>query len=126
MKLLVVELGFGLRIDLVSIFYLSLVVGIVSITLTRSHLTKTIRHKMIDLPFMIGELINCPYCVAHWFAAIFALLISDTILEWFLVSAGIVAVAALFMGIVQRLWFMQESELENLRDLLRETAKRLK
>lgn len=113
----------GWKIDLI---FLAVAVGTVTLTLSRSQLTKGIRHRMIALPYMLGELINCPYCLAHWVAGVAALPISDGFMSWLVTTFVLTGLSVLFMGVVQKLWMMQETELENLRELLNEAMEHIK
>jgi hypothetical protein len=91
--------------------------GTISLTLTASHLTKPLRHHWLDAPFMLGELINCPYCMAHWTSMLLVILSpAPSILSWLVVTG----LSAIFIGVVQRLLLFRESENEDLRELLRE------
>jgi hypothetical protein len=104
---------------------LSVSTGMVALTLTRSQITKPLRLRFINAPFMIGDLISCPYCMAHWvgFVALLMLWTAQHPLTWtgyVTVYFTIVGAAVLFIGIVQRLWLMQEGEIEQMRELMHE------
>ena len=122
MNLIVVAPNIG---SMINLFLLAVAVATVTLTLSRSQLTKNIRHKMITLPYMLGELINCPYCLAHWISGAAALLVCNGFLNWLVLTFVLTGLAALFMGVVQKLWMMQETELENLRELLNEAMEHI-
>lgn len=105
---------------------LSLCVGLASITLTRTQLTKRFRHAIIDWPFMLGDLASCPYCLAHWLGFMSAFLLQPSLGISYVINAGvIIALACLYIGVVMRLWYSQETELEDMRDLLKEAMSEL-
>lgn len=80
----------------------------------------------MNAPFMLGELINCPYCMAHWIALVFAVFArAESFLHYLVVVCVLVGLSAVIMGVVMRLWYSQESELENLRDLIREAKEHM-
>lgn len=96
--------------------------GIVSMVITRSHLTKGLRRRLMDVRFlMIGELVNCPFCMAFWTSLLFTMKINSEGLHFWPVSWLVVTgLACLFMGILLKLWLFHEDELEDMRELLRE------
>lgn len=106
--------------DLIQLTLLAVASGAISLTLTASHLTKRWRHEWLDAPYLMGELINCPYCMGHWTAVPFALYVGQTFADVVLSYWIIVGLSALFMGAAQRLFLFRESENEELRELLRE------
>lgn len=113
----------GSKTDLV---FLSLVAGVAAVTLSRSKLTKSIRHRLIGTPFMIGDLVNCPFCMTHWTSMAIAIIFySNSILEFIINSGILIAISALFIGILERIWFMQENEVADLQDLLSEARQAL-
>lgn len=107
--------------------FVAFAVAATSITLTRSQLTKHARREWVNAPLMLGELVSCPYCMAHWVALLFAWLLNPPTLMWYFVYALIlVGISAVIIGVILRLWMMQESELEDQRELLREAKEALK
>ena len=102
--------------------------GIISLVLTRSHLTKGLRHWLLDVRFlMIGELANCPFCMAFWTSLLFTLKIDSEGLHFWPISwLVITGLACLFMGVLLKLWLFHESELEDMRELLREARDTMK
>lgn len=110
--------GHGIVMDFV---LLAVASGTLALTLTYSHITKSLRHRFMNAPFMMGELINCPYCMAHWTAVPFVWLLDPLniaifIIEWLIVTG----LSCLFIGILLRLFLFRESENEELRERLRE------
>jgi Protein of unknown function (DUF1360) len=122
MSSIAAALDAGSKIDLLM---LSVGVAVITVTLTRSHLTKTLRHRFIDAPFMIGELINCPYCMAHWVSLGASMLLGGGMVTVLVNAAILTGLACGYIGVLMRLWFMQETELENLRELLLEAQAEL-
>jgi len=92
--------------------------GTVALMLTASHLTQKLRHDYIGLPFMLGELINCPYCMAFWTAMPPAAALGGggaMLINWLIITG----LSHLFIGVTQRLFLFRESENEELREKLR-------
>lgn len=100
--------------------------GTIALMLTASHLTRPMRHEFLDAPFMLGELINCPYCMAFWTALPAAVAYSNGVVVGFLNWLIITGLSHLFIGAVQRLFLFRESENEELRELLREARETIK
>lgn len=98
---------------------LSVATGVVSLTLTYTPLTHPIRHKMIGWPLMLGELANCPYCMAHWIALGLSVWNGGNLVTILLNAAVITGGAALFCGILLRLFLFREGELQEMRGLLK-------
>ena len=104
---------------------LAIASGTVSLVLTRSHLTKGLRHWLMDVRFlMIGELVNCPFCMAFWTSLPLSFEFDSTLIDglhfyplrWLIITG----LACLFMGVLLKLWLFHEAELEDMRELLRE------
>lgn len=106
---------------LTDLILLSVASGTLALTLTCSHITKALRHRFIDAPFMIGELINCPYCMAHWTALPFVFTLDPLnvpifIIEWLTITG----LSSLFVGVLLKLFLFREGENEDLRETVRE------
>ncbi len=96
--------------------------ALVALTLTRSTLTQKFRAKWIGHG-LLGEMINCPYCMAHWTGIIF----SSANFDAYIVDACIVTgIAVIFVGIMLKLWLYQEAELDRYRQLISEMTSKLK
>lgn len=57
-----------LWVEFYKIVLLSLVVGSVSITITKSKFFAFLRNWLDGLSDFLGELFSCPYCMGHWIA----------------------------------------------------------
>lgn len=113
--------------DLEHLALLSVIAGVVSLTLTYTPLTRPIRHKMIGWPLMLGELASCPYCMAHWIALGLSWgIIGGNLMTVLLNAAVITGGAALFCGILLRLFLFREGELEELRRLIGQAKEHVK
>ena len=102
--------------------------ALAALTLTRSTLTQKLRAKWIGHG-LLGEMINCPYCMAHWMGTIFSLdkHLSKPNFDAYLVDACIViGIAVIFVGIMLKLWLYQEAELDRYRQLISEMTSKLK
>lgn len=104
---------------------LSVACGVVSLTLTYTPLTRPIRHKLIGAPLMLGELASCPYCMAHWIALLLAFWIGGNLVHILFHAAVITGGAALFCGILLRLFLFREGELQEMRMLVIEAKNAL-
>lgn len=108
--------GSGFLID---VLLLSVASGTLALTLTYSSITKPLRHRFMGVP-MLGELINCPYCMAHWTAMPFAYALSSGFWMTLLNLLIITGLSSLFIGILLKLFLFREAENEELRVMLRE------
>jgi len=102
--------------------------ALAALTLTRSTLTQKFRAKWVGRSW-VGEMINCPYCMAHWTGSIFSLdkHLSKPNFDAYLVDACIVTgMAVIFVGIMLKLWLYQEAELDRYRQLISEMTSKLK
>lgn len=94
-----------------------------SITLTRARALKGVREAVKERSDFWGHLLNCPYCISHWFAIVFAWWFPFKGLLWYVVNVfSIVGVAALITGLAINWFHMgdkiieeQEDEIDSLR-----------
>lgn len=100
--------------------------GTIALMLTASHLTQPWRHEFIDAPYMLGELINCPYCMAFWTALFPAVALSPSVSLGIINWLTITGLSHIFIGIVQRLFLFRESENEELRTTIREMGETIR
>lgn len=105
---------------------LSLAAGTIAVTITHSPITRPIRQRMIGWPLMLGELANCPYCMAHWIALGLALYAGGSFGTIFLNAVVITGGAAIFSGIMLKVLIFREAELEEMRRLLAEAGRKLR
>lgn len=110
---------------LVDMVMMAVAAGTLSLLITYSHITKPLRHHFVDAPCMVGELINCPYCMAHWTSIPFAWHIGPYywaswplgyVVSWLIVTG----LSCLFIGILLKLFLFREGENEELREIVRE------
>jgi hypothetical protein len=99
--------------------------GLAALTLTRSHFIRPLQARLRPYPWL-HEGSNCPYCMAHWCGLAASLTLGGGFIPYLLNSLAIIGIAVLFQGLVQRLWFLQELEIQRLRGLLAEAAKAMK
>jgi hypothetical protein len=94
--------------------------GTLALVITRSSLTKSMRHAMIGAPLKLDELFNCPWCMGFWTALPAAIAIGGPvgaiIINWLIITG----LSGLYMGFMMKLWLFREDELEEMRELLRE------
>lgn len=117
--------GVGLKTEVLGL--LGVGAAVVALTLTRSQVTKPIRHALLGKPFMIGELANCPYCMCHWTGFAFALFSQPNSLIWYVINGCIITgLAVMIAGVIIKLWPLSELELEEMRQLLSEATDYIK
>jgi hypothetical protein len=58
---------------LYNLFELGLVVGVMSVTITRGSLFSNLRDWMWGKGEFVGNLFSCPYCISHWLSLIMVL-----------------------------------------------------
>lgn len=112
--------------QLIQFCLMGIAVGTATLAVTYSHLTKPVRHAMIDAPFMLGELFSCPFCFSFWAAlpAAYALggNIGVMVMNWLIVTG----LSCLFIGILLKLFLFREGENEELREIVREQREVIK
>jgi len=77
---------------LILLTIIGVAVGAVSITIGRTELFRPVRMAVRARSTFLGKLLNCPYCLAHWFA-----LTGMAVFQPVLVSAY--PLASLFLGL---------------------------
>ncbi len=88
---------------------LALAVSALSMTITKTKVTKTLRLWVKAHNAWLGELLSCPYCTSHWLAfavvAIYQPRVVDSgllVLDLFISAMMIVALAAVMSGLIFR------------------------
>lgn len=56
--------------DLTAVFFLSIAVASVAMTLAKSQIFERPRYWVERKNRFLGELVSCPYCVSHWVALV--------------------------------------------------------
>jgi len=109
--------------QVITLCLMAIASGTLALVLTASQITRPLRHQFIDAPYMLGELINCPYCMAFWTGLPLnkGFWVSYSGLNSIVSYFAIVGLSHLFIGIVLRLFLFRESENEELREMLRES-----
>lgn len=115
------------RLDIGELCLLAISSGVLALVITRSSLTKSMRHAMIGLPpKLLGELFNCPWCMGFWTALPVALALGGPIgviaVNWLIITG----LSGLYMGLMLKLWLFREDELEDMRELLIEARDAIK
>jgi hypothetical protein len=99
----------------------SLAIGGLSTTIAKAHVTKPLRDWCERRVKIIGEMLNCPYCVSHWIS--FLVVISAPIsfgtdshvVDFLAQLFAQVSMAALVSASITRLMLWHEAELEQAR-----------
>jgi Protein of unknown function (DUF1360) len=104
-----------------NILLLSAAVATCSMTTSKSKVAAplhawTERHA----PQMITDLLQCPYCLNHWFALFFVLALRPTsFMGGLVLGLAIVAFATIIVGFMMHQLMMHESEKHGLKQALR-------
>jgi hypothetical protein len=103
---------------LIELGMLAVATGTLSVAITNSHLTRSLRLRYLDAPYMLGELINCSFCIGFWISLVLSIINYGhlDVLAW-LTTWGL---GALWSGVLLKLYLFRESENEDLRELVRE------
>ena len=103
---------------LIELGMLAVATGTLSVAITNSHLTRHFRLRYLDAPYMLGELINCSFCLGFWVSLVLSIINYGhlDVLAW-LTTWGL---GALWSGLLLKLYLFRESENEDLRELVRE------
>lgn len=108
---------------LIAIGMLAIATGTISVALANSHLTRQLRLRYLDAP-VIGELINCSFCLGFWIAAVLSCIHYGylSFMGWMTVWG----LGAMWSGILLKLYLFRESENEDLRGTIREMQETIK
>jgi len=113
---------------MLTLIILSAATAGLSMTISKSKITLSLRNYLIrNIPWL-GELLSCPYCVSHWVAAIFVIFLSPLTIPFtpIITIFAIVAISTIVEGLMFQLFFDQESEIERLRTALSATHEAIK
>jgi len=103
---------------LIELGMLAVATGTISVAITNSHLTRSLRLRYLDAPYKLGELINCSFCMGFWISGVLCFLEYGTLHAWpWLTIWGL---GALWSGLLLKLYLFRESENEDLRETIRE------
>ena len=110
-----------MRLSIEDLILMAIASGTLALVITRSSLTKSMRHSMIGAPLKLDELFNCPWCMGFWTALPAAIAsggaVGAILVNWLIITG----LSGLYMGFMMKLWLFREDELEDMRELLRET-----
>ena len=108
---------------LIEIGMLAVATGTISVAITNSHLTRSLRLRYLDAPYMLGELISCSFCMGFWISGALCWLEYGSLHAWpWLVVWGL---GAMWSGVLLRLYLFREAENDELREVLRECRQSL-
>lgn len=95
----------------------ALAVGAASLSLSKGSLFKPFHAWTLKRSKLLNALVTCPFCLAHWFAAVVALFLPQTGLVSYALSVGaIIMLASLFAAVGMKLFMWDVLEIEQLRD----------
>lgn len=109
--------------SLVDLCMLAVASGTISVALSNSHLTRSVRLHLVDIP-IVGELASCSFCLGFWVSLIFSSIHYGeiAIMQWMTVWG----LGSLFSGILLKFYLFREAENEDLRDTIREMSEVIK
>jgi len=97
----------------------ALAVSAISLTVTKASVLQPVRDGIKAGNALLGKLVSCPYCAAHWFAFSFSFFLPVVNLNsWFVSVFSILAMAAIFMGIAIKLLHIDQAYIEHLEELI--------
>jgi hypothetical protein len=106
--------------EFAKLFYLSLAVGAMSMTISKAKLFRATRRFIARKSESVGELIECPYCIGHWLSFVLAaiyfprVLISRCwILDWFVSAMATVALSAVTCKLIDWTYSFSEGGLKD-------------
>lgn len=89
----------------------SVAVGVVSLTLTQAAIFEWLRDWVEDRSEFLGELFNCPYCMAHWIALAVMLIYQPMLIgtgpawaNWTVSWFTLVGLGSLVSGLIMRVF----------------------
>lgn len=74
-------MGSSFYFELLYVMLLSIAVGAVTMTLSKSKIFLPIREIIKERSEFLGDLINCTYCTSHWIAAAFVILFQPSLMD---------------------------------------------
>lgn len=106
---------------LINLVIVAFAVAGMSCTTSKAKVMKPVRDWIMKRSKTLGYLIQCPYCMSHWFAAgltswMVPLAGFDSLVGWLVEVFAIVALAAIITGLIDRAFFWTETEVEFLRE----------
>lgn len=110
---------------------LGLATASISTTIARSKVTAKPREWLLVNSPVLGKLVGCPYCLSHWVAlglvGVTDLRLTNVneVVDIFVSTFAVVAVAALIMGAMLQLLLMNEHEIDRLQNSLKEAKQAL-
>ncbi len=98
--------------------YLTLIIlafatAAISMTISKAKVTAPIRDWALENIPWVGKMLSCPYCVSHW-AAAGLVLWEPVALNFFIAVFAVIALATIIEGLMLRLMFMHEMEIDRL------------
>lgn len=96
-----------LVIDIRACFLIGLLCAVLSVTVSKSKICSALRSTFSRFNPWLGDLVSCPFCIGHWFSALFLLLYHPFApgLRPFLLAFGItLTTSAIFSGIIIKLF----------------------
>lgn len=114
---------------IIHLFVLSLATGACAITVSKMKVARPL-HELAARANQqwLQDLLTCPYCLAFWFSAFWVMLTTGTGGGWAYLAALWAATAgggAILGGVMFRVMFLHERELDGVRSNLKATRERM-
>jgi hypothetical protein len=98
-----------------TLILLSFATAAISMTISKAKVTTPFRDWIKTKSVWIGKMLNCPYCVSHW-VALGMVLYTPMPINPVISIFAIIALATVIEGLMFRLIFIQEAEIDDLRE----------
>jgi hypothetical protein len=100
----------------------------ISCVITRAHITKPIREAADETHVgWVHKLFSCAYCMSHWVATGVTFVLFPQIylnpINWVLLIFATTVLAAIFMGLVDKLLHFSDKQIEELKEQIQELQK---
>lgn len=92
---------------------LSMCVSTISLTITKSRIFSPLRFWVVKRNERVGSLLSCPYCISHWVAAFFVVLLyidnpmvivtNILFIDAIIIIFAIISLATIITGIINRI-----------------------
>lgn len=89
-------------------------IAALAVSVTRSSLARMARAKLMPAHPVLAKLLNCPFCMAHWFALPAALVGATDFLSCLILFGAYLGLATIFIGVMTSLLLMQQNEIDFL------------
>jgi len=100
-----------------TLIILSFATAAISMTVSKAKVSAPVRSWVASKSVWLGKMLDCPYCVSHWIA-LGLFLINPVPFNPFISIFAIIALATIIEGTMLRLLFVQENQIDDLKEAL--------